>query len=1650
MKDILSNFFNFIINYFKRVSNKQPICSFQMLKESMDKIGAYKLSIKKENAHTISSENDDKNKKKNFCSGESLDKYDIVLIPEYVQGYYGEKNNILKFSFKKIIYPFKNLIIIYDLLNQSQSIFSKHSNKVVLVRCKECYKTALSIEDLKDSVNIYIWNKANLKILINIKIKKKHFLDIEYLNNTNILLLCKWYDKLILFVFSLILFKKKKKVKLRKKGVYIIKSINDFYIKKSECLKSKLTKNTFKKLSSEIKTSFGSTKLLKRGYQKKNNEDSVSRVKHVLATIKRRKNRHMAYLNNYTNIKQMPLYEKNTLKERNKKIYIRKIKKVDSNFYFIKNYEREGVWFFCIHFVNMSHKWKKNNNILLKNFKLFIDIKNTICIFNKKEIFMYVLKNCILYEKLKYKNYKCNFFSNNTKFFLMNQAYHFCSILYMTLFINNLFLSYNFEETNKLDKTNEKEVDTKQNAADKYVEYFFNDNKLCRMKEKESNENKNIKDKYINKGNSTLEENNLASTSLQNNIIQKYVMPKLDNFLSTEICVVEIVTFFVIEKDEDISKIIRLQENIEKNCTWRKKNNKNVEKTYEHIMQKKQNKKKLNSCLKKYLVVGTEDGTIIVIDYLKPHKVMHLEKICNENIISIFAFQNDILILTGLGFLYFINVHNFSTYKYVDIFEILNGKYISRIKCAETSQSFCSNSSIKYDNLNYFREYEEEQKQKTAPKTTIRNSFTNRKIDIKKVKNKCLNIKGNNFILSEKKANFVLKSNQPNHENVKKNSDLSEKKKLPKYYNNFNRSSRYICSGILLDIYTLVIGTSLDEIITYNLLTNEMYFIYKKSKNINYFLCENNNIIYNIGNTLYKSSLNNYDNSSRFLTIPNICITAFLFYSDILLICGTLKGNLYFFSISDGTVKVVNKVDKKKFIEEEKRLMLKSKNSQKKNYDNGWGKEKNNDIIFSINKCITKNLRQWNFINYTNHSSSFNGTVKENDKIIGLLFNRSKTNLLCSFRHGIFLLRLVVRGNEKVDIKCVRYFNVNNIMNINLVKDFDNLFFITTRENTDIEIGSKNIINNKISINQKEEYKKHVMEYFYSHHLCSFNSVKIKSSKMDKIYFNILFENTWLYEFSYYNDEHFILLENDNKTFDNDKNKCITFLNPSTIIIYSYSVNRFNKKYWKSNKNNNIIPKRLCPNEQNNCLNLKKKEKRNSDIIIGSRQKLSACGSINRGKIYSMEEKNTFSKYGNMKTSSFSTKDISSHKGKFFYDSNNLISYNNKASEFHQNDKVKNIDLKNSLKLKRGNINFIADRTSYNEHDEKKKKKNYTKYKTLRNIIQKRKNIELCNYKNIIYEKNCKDKQILNSIHRNNYYKEDKTKDLFFVLDKNGEQKQKKEELPYQFNQSEKKENFVTCNNEGNIFTKEIGCTNGDTVNKSKLYITRYLKKYLQIDIMEESKKKEEKYFNKCVQEKYDKLNEPLINNCINDNNFISLLNNSNSVTDFSSVYKYNNISMDKGINTKNVFFQHKIRDMPFENKSTKIIPVQNDQINSRIIIGTKKMEINKHEEPSGGNKDFPSITKIVGKYGRKNIYRNIYTNTKVPWKNSLHFNNFYNCECANNIIDNNFYGIFYDPNLIDTTKDYTKKTNCIKYDNYVAHSYNFQNGGYSKNQLFN
>ncbi|ETB57203.1 hypothetical protein YYC_05015 [Plasmodium yoelii 17X] len=1573
----------------------------------MDTIEPYKLSIKKENAHTVLNEND-KNKKKNLCSGESLDKYDILLTPEYVQGYFGEKNNILKFSFKKIIYPFKNLIIIYDLLNQSQSIFSKHRNKVILVRCKECYKTALSVEDLKDNVNIYIWNKTNLKILINIKIKKKIFLDINYLNNSNILLLCKWYDKLILFIFSLILCKKKKKVKLRKKGVYIIKSINDFYIKKYEYMKNKPTKNIFKKLRD-------------KGKQKKGNKDSVSRIKHILTTIKKRKKKYMNCLNNYTNINRTSSsYEQNTLKERTNKIYIRKIKKADNNFYFIKNYEKERICFFYIHFVNISNKWKTNNNILLKNFKLFIDIKNTICIFNKKDIFMYVLKNCILYEKLKYKNYKCNFFSNNTKFFLMNQGYHFCSILYMTLFINNLFLSYNFGEIT------EEEIDMKQNSPHNCVEYFYNENNL-------------------------LEKNNFVSTSLQNNIIQKYLIPKLDNFLNTEICVIEIITLFVIGKDDDISKIIRLQENIENNCTWRKKkNNKNVEKTYEHFMQKKQNKKKLNSYLKKYLIVGTEDGIIIVIDYLKPHKIMHLEKICNENIASIFVFQNDILILTGLGVLYFINAHNFSTYKYVDIFEILIGKYISRTKCAEASQSFCSNSSIKHDILNYFREYEEEKIQKTVPQNIIRDSFTNIKIDIKKIKNKCLNIKGNNFILSEKKENFFLKTSQPNHENIKKNYDLSEKKKLSNYYNNFNRSSRYICSGILLDIYTLVIGTSLDEIITYNLLTTEMYFIYKKSKNINYFLCENNNIIYNIGNTLYKSSLNNYDNSSTFLTIPNICITAFLFYSDILLICGTMKGNLYFFSISDGNVKVVNKIDKKKFIEEKKRLLLKSKNSQKKNYDNEWVKEKNNDIIFSINKCITKSLRKWNVNNYINYdnkkkigyNNNFDSIVKEsnieNDKIIGLLFNRSKTNLLCSFKHGIFLLRIVVRGNEKVDIKCVRYFNVSNIMNINLVKDFDNLFFITTREN--IDIGSKNMTNNKISINQREKYKKHVVEYFYSHHLCSFISVKIKRSKMDKIYFNILFENTWFYEFSYYNDGHFILLENNNKTFDNDQNKCITFLNPSTIIIYSYSINRFNKKHESGNKNNNAIDKRLSQNE-----------KRNSNVILDSRQKLAMCVSINSGKIYNTEEKNNFSKYGNIQTSSFGTKNIFGNKDNFFYDSNNNpISYNNEGSEFHQNVDIKNVDLKNSLK--RENTNLIANRTSYNDHDEKKKKKNYTKYKTLRNIIQKRKNIELCNYKNIIYEKNYNDKQILNYIQRNIYYKENKTKEnLFFALDNSGEQKQKKEELSYQFNENKKKENFIMYNNEGKTFAKEIGYANEDRVNKSKLYITRYLKKYLQIDIVEENKKKEEKYFSKCVQEKHDKLNDPLINNSKNDNKFISFLNNSNSVTKFSSIYKNNDITMCKEMNSKNGFFQHKIRNMHLENKSTKIIPVENEQINSRILIGTKKMEINKHEQHNGSKEGFPVIRKNIEKYGKKNNYRNMCINTTVPpWKNSLYFNNFYNFECGNNIIDNNFYDIFYDPNFIDGTKNYMKKINSIKYDNDVPHSYNFQKDGYNKNQLFN
>lgn len=142
---------------------------------------------------------------------------------------------------------------------------------------------------------------------------------------------------------------------------------------------------------------------------------------------------------------------------------------------------------------------------------------------------------------------------------------------------------------------------------------------------------------------------------------------------------------------------------------------------------------------------------------------------------------------------------------------------------------------------------------------------------------------------------------------------------------------------------------------------------------------------------------------------------------------------------------------------------------------------------------------------------------------------------------------------------------------------------------------------------------------------------------------------------------------------------------------------------------------------------------------------------------------------------------------------------------------------------------------------------------------------------------------------------------------------------------------------------------------------------------------------------------------------------------------------------------------MHLENKSTKIIPVENEQINSRILIGTKKMEINKHEQHNGSKEGFPVIRKNIEKYGKKNYYRNMCINTTVPpWKNSLYFNNFYNFECGNNIIDNNFYDIFYDPNFIDGTKNYTKKINSIKYDNDVPHSYNFQKDGYNKNQLFN
>ncbi|CRG94368.1 conserved Plasmodium protein, unknown function [Plasmodium gallinaceum] len=1562
----------------------------------------YNLLIEKKNINILKDNFD-------FTSLKNNEEYKISLNPEYIQGYYGCKNNLLKFAYKKIIYSYNNLIIIYDLLNQNQSIFSEHKNKVIFFRCKENCRTVLSAEDSNNKIKIFIWNKLNLQILTHIKIKKENFLDIDFLNDKNILLLCKHYDKLIFFVFFVIY--KKKNVLLKKKYVNVIKKLDDLDLaKKKENLKNNdhIFTNLDKLITKEIKR-YKACNIFK-----KKDEEYIKICMHsILNKIKKKKKKKFGNYEKYKPMYNILKQNKKLKKNLYKKNYFKKLNGEIVSCVKIKKYKKHNIFFYYITFIKPFKKCKKSYNVLLGNFKIFVDINKIICIYNEEYVFIYLLKNYILYEKLKYKNFQCNCYLDDNAFSLIKQNHSFFSIFHFYIFIKKLILNQHicFKKDIFLPHKNHFEDNILKSNQEEKREIDEDD-----KNKKESGE------KYVD-GQSELNISSISNNS-SHNCLSKNMNDYFNFFINDEINVVEIITFISTKEDNDMDIIFNLQK-----CAKKKK-----KKDFER---------------KKYFVIGTKNGVIIIIDFTEPHKIVHLEKICSDNIVSIFIFQNNVLILNCLGILFFMNAYNFKVYKNINIFEKNNKNDLSFLTNSNL-QDYDISPNILEKKLNSFRNNK-----------SNKNNSKNNNVIRKKSGDTCKNKENSIIYYKEKKNNHVNI-----FENCLKKSSLNE------------LENKYIYSSCLLDIYILVIGTSDNEIIIYDLINNEICFICKKNYKINYFILEDDNIIYNIENSLYKMNLINY-NSFKLLTLAKINISSFVFYSDSILICGTFKGNLYFFDISNNNVKVINKIERKRFV-------------QKEVFHNSF-KSNEKQIIFSIRKVINKKfVRKSNIIEKEVH----------NDRIIRLVLNKSKTFLLCSLKHMIFLFKLSISGNEKIDLKCVRYFNINNIIHISLLKKFDNLFYIATKENNNC----------------------------YSYHLCSFNSAKIKKDKLDCIYFNILYENTWICEFFYYNGENFILTENN---LDKNKKRCIMLLDSFSFIIYSYKINRTNNfscnnsNYSIKNKTSNETINKIYDNK-NYCLDVQKKnnftnkiknsntlanekkfdikkknifrktKKVNSEIhvclkkieamkissnvrfnkdltnklkrkekeeenkkkrekekeeekrkkklkeikktnvdkekqIEGIKERKNIENNENKIKQINEKKKDQNKKKGGKKTRIY----INSHNQPKVKESNikeikssNLSVVENKI---YAQDNINNIivqkkifksnhKLNNRLLLKDVLKTYKEDeilmKSKINTHE--KKKISYIKYKLLRNILQK-KNVELFNHKKLINESNNNEKKKSDEIKEYNYEDHEKKVSYLFL------NKKSSEKINF-YKTYDKKEKEVLINDQ---YQKGDESIDKGEIKKNideSNYILNYLRKYLNTNILKENVLNEKQSNTK----NYD--NDTSLVKRHLDDYFISNESNVSNITIYKNNNK-NNIISKKDI----VFYLTKELD--------KVNNEENENLNKKEVNKISKNCDNNCERINNYKSNNYECNKCVNNdensiNDNKCTYLNCdnkitYIKDNISYKNYLYFNSDNNENNKNNNHNRNY------PQYNDTSDN-----NNHKKSNYIDKKY--QNNYYDVNNFGN
>ncbi|KNC36472.1 hypothetical protein PFLG_01265 [Plasmodium falciparum RAJ116] len=904
----------------------------------------YNLYIKKRNIFSL-----EENHNLNLNSLKNNDTYQVKLRHKYVHGYLSEKNNILKFLQNKFIYPIKNLIVIYDLINRDQFIFSHHTNQVFLIRCREKNRTVVSAEEEKRKIKIFVWNKLTLEILSEIKIKKENFIDIDYLNDKNIILLCKYNDKLILCIISLIY--KNKEIRLNKKCVSVIKSLNDFYIHvKTEKTKGKdhedeyfgkcktgflIEKNDLSKEKGSIYC-IKNIKNINKRYVKQNRM-IYSRLNEIMKKKKKKRRRKKKLVTNiplcnnnfsYCKENQERFILIDTLKKKKlfKKSILKKIKNQKDlmNMIHIKSKKHQLINFssYYIKFIKpLFNKNKYYNKSLYKNMKIVVDINENVCIYNDHYIFVYIIKDYNIYERLKYKNFKCSLFSSDHMFYLRKENFYFFYTFYFELFINSyLYNRYvclkKYNDKCKIKKNEENYEQADEDEEKKFVHYkiggnyFINDEADHMKKTKiliDSNEyNKN----YVNIFNSTFVYKNYmdvecTNTFLHNNNNNKYDNNcnnnnkydnncnnnKYDYYYSSEqyykfpplvniqINVVEIFNFVCTENSDDINVIFKIKDEYGKkrrahtnrinteqqkkrdsNKIIKRRNNRNHQintpnQLSNNMIIKKKKKKKKNLIMKKYLVIGTKNGMIIINDFLKPHKIIHLEKICNEPIVSIFIFQNDMLILNRSGIIFFMDIHNFVIYRDIDIFFSLEHK----------------TKNLSYENCN----------NNIKRNCTYNSEETTQFINGKKICNGKKMCDGKK--IRDDDETFEDSTNLAYHHSNNLPCDTFEGKRIvnrmcnKKYNYDYKESyrtfkKRYINSFCHLNMYTILIGTTYNEIIIYNLLCDELCYIYdKNNKKISSYNIHNNNIIYSIENclqsfedTYYKqNNLMNVNNTSH-------------------------------------------------------------------------------------------------------------------------------------------------------------------------------------------------------------------------------------------------------------------------------------------------------------------------------------------------------------------------------------------------------------------------------------------------------------------------------------------------------------------------------------------------------------------------------------------------------------------------------------------------------------------------------------------------------------------------------------------------------------------------------------------------------------------